>query len=78
MDRELNVHHVGMQVDPVVQLGGMNVGVVDLGTATEEALGVRVLAQSLSSEEFSRHPYLSWVVEGVLRQDTSCRRGKDY
>jgi hypothetical protein len=78
VDRELNVHHVGMQVDPVVQLGGMNVSVVDLRAAAEEALGVRVLTQPLSSEEFSRYPYLSWIVEGVLGQDTSCRRGEHH
>jgi hypothetical protein len=40
MDRELNIHHVWMQVDPVVQLGRMNVSVVDLRAATEEALSI--------------------------------------
>lgn len=55
MDRELNVHHVRMQVDPVVQLGWVYISIVDLGAATEEALGVGVLAQPLSAEKFSRH-----------------------
>jgi len=53
MHRQLHVHHIRVEVNSIVEFGGMNICIVDFGATTKETLGIRILAQTLSPEEFS-------------------------